>query len=82
VDTVRVSTKGQVVIPKWVRERLGLHEGIVCRVEITREGYLADADPSGPGLAAMGGGVLAGTDVLKEHLEEHRREVAAEGHRP
>jgi AbrB family looped-hinge helix DNA binding protein len=32
VDTTRLSSRGQVVLPKALRERLGLHEGEILAV--------------------------------------------------
>ncbi len=82
MNTVRVSVKGQVVIPKWVREQLGIHEGTICRVEMAGEGVLLV--PTRPAVQGWRHweGILAGTNVLKDHLEEHRRELDREGRRP
>jgi AbrB family looped-hinge helix DNA binding protein len=81
VETVRISAKGQVVIPKRVREQAGLHEGTLCAVEIRREGVLLRPTRPASGWRRWEG-VLAGTPALRDHLDDHRQEVAGDRDRP
>jgi antitoxin PrlF len=43
----RVSVKSQTVIPREVRERLGLKPGDTLRYRLTEEGVLLDKVPAG-----------------------------------
>ncbi len=38
--TSTISTKGQITVPKAVRDRLGLHPGVRVEFELTPEGAL------------------------------------------
>ncbi len=73
---IRVSAKGQLVIPKPLREAAGLVEGARCRVDkvgnriILRP--LGTADQSG---WRHWKGRIKGMKALEGHIEEHRREV-------
>ena len=78
--TTTVSSKGQVVIPRHLREKHRLAPGIRLQINETDEGLVLSpirrARPSG----RQGGwrslrGSAKGTDALKEHLAEHRREA-------
>lgn len=76
MSSVTVSSKGQIVIPQSVRNRLGLTEG--SRLEVrTRNGRLV-LSPAGKGDSGRDWrswrGALAGTRALEEHRAEHRRE--------
>ncbi|HEX2164738.1 MAG TPA: AbrB/MazE/SpoVT family DNA-binding domain-containing protein [Thermoanaerobaculia bacterium] len=78
--TATISSKGQIVLPKQLRDEMELREG--DRVEIAREGDRIVLRP----LAASGEagdwrrwrGTLSGSDALADHLREHREEVSAE----
>jgi AbrB family looped-hinge helix DNA binding protein len=76
VSNVTVSSKGQIVIPQSVRNRLGLTEG--TRLEVrTRNGRLV-LSPAGKGDSDRDWrswrGALTGTRALEEHRTEHLRE--------
>ena len=78
--TVTVSSRGQIVLPKRIRDELSIHEG--DRVEIQREGNRivlapATAPPQRTDWRAWRG-VLAGTTALQDHVKEHQEEVANE----
>ena len=78
--TTTVSSKGQVVIPRAVREKYGLTPGTRLEVAESGEGLvlapLRQARSSGrrAGWRALRGSAK-GTSALKEHLAEHRREA-------
>ncbi len=55
--TVKVSGKGQILIPKVLRERYGITEGHTVRLEPTDEGLLVRGRPSPPDVM----------DLLAEH---------------
>jgi AbrB family looped-hinge helix DNA binding protein len=70
---LRLSSKGQLVLPKAMREKLHLKHGdqFQARIvggKIILEPVKADAIDSLHG-------ILANTDVLKDLEEEHRREI-------
>jgi AbrB family looped-hinge helix DNA binding protein len=81
MQVVRVSAKGQVVIPKRVREELGIREGDACQVEV-REGAVVLRPLRGAAHWRRWRGALAGMGALGKHLAEHRREVESEGGGP
>jgi len=76
MQVTTLSTKGQLVLPKEIRERLGLSPGDRLKVELsggrivlepvvrkTQEGW------------RRWRGAFAGSNMLEEHLTEHRLEV-------
>ena len=75
-----VSSKGQVVIPRHLREKHRLTSGVRLQISETDEGLVLSpirrARPSAglPGWRALRGSAKD-TDALKQHLEEHRREA-------
>jgi AbrB family looped-hinge helix DNA binding protein len=77
----RLTSKGQVVIPKPVRERLGWRSGVRLRVETRPAGgvTLSPAADDDPIEAAFG--LLAEGDPLAALEAEHRAEVEADERR-
>ena len=79
MTTTRVSERGQVVIPKSIRERLGIQRGQV--LEVTElEGAILMRPQKGRPASAPGRwedwrGVLAGSGALQDLEAEHRREI-------
>lgn len=76
---IAVSSKGQIVLPKEIREALRLREGDRLRVEI--EGDLVTLRPVQA--RALGDwrswrGRLSGTRALQDHIAEHADEVSNE----
>lgn len=79
MPTTRVSERGQVVIPKPIRDRLGIKRGQELEVDAEddvihlrlRKG---GRKPSKPDWRRWRG-VLAGTGALQELEAEHRREI-------
>jgi len=74
---VTVSSKGQIVLPKELREELEIREG--DSIEIQREGdglhlrRLSSTPPPADWRAWRG--ILAGSGALEEQLREHREEI-------
>jgi AbrB family looped-hinge helix DNA binding protein len=76
VAIIKVSAKGQLVIPKPMREAVGLVEGGKCRVD--KVGTRIILRPVGT--AEQTGwrrwrGRIKDTRVLEGHIKEHRHEV-------
>lgn len=75
-----VSSKGQIVIPRHLREKHRLTSGVRLQISETNEGLILSpikrtrATASESGWRALRG-CAKGTDALKQHLEEHRREA-------
>lgn len=78
--TTTMSSKGQVVIPRRLREKHRLTSGVRLQVSETDEGLVLSPIRRARPLVGHTGwrslrGSAKGTDVLKEHLAEHRREA-------
>jgi AbrB family looped-hinge helix DNA binding protein len=78
--TTTVSSKGQVVIPRHLREKHRLTSGVRLQVSETDEGLVLSPIRRARPAAGHAGwrslrGSAKGTDALKEHLAEHRREA-------
>jgi AbrB family looped-hinge helix DNA binding protein len=78
--TTTVSSKGQVVIPRALREKYGLTSGTRLEVAESDQGLvlapLKQARSSGRQAEWRTlRGSAKGTHALKEHLAEHRREA-------
>ena len=72
----RLSSKGQLVIPKQVRESLSLKQGTEFHVRL--EGRKIVLEPVGPSTAETLYGKYAGSDLLTELETDHRREIRDE----
>jgi AbrB family looped-hinge helix DNA binding protein len=68
--THRIGAKGQVVIPKQLRDRAGLHPG--SEVEFRLDG--TDVVLQARGAKRKLGGSLPGADMAAALLEDRRRE--------
>ena len=78
--TTTVSSKGQVVIPRALREKYRLTSGTRLAVAESDEGLvLTPLKPARPSRRQAGWralrGAAKGANALKEHLAEHRREA-------
>ena len=71
-DMVTFSTKGQVVIPRWLREALGIKSGL--RAMVRRRGDEVVITPNTPERIHSLMGSLKGTGVLEALMEERRKE--------
>ena len=75
-----VSSKGQIVIPRALREKYRLTSGTRLEIAESDEGLvLAPVKQARTSRAQAGWralrGSARGTNALKEHLAEHRREA-------
>lgn len=76
---IAVSSKGQIVLPKEVREALGLREGDRVSVEIEGDHVtLRPIQARSLGDWRRWRGRLAGTHALQDHIAEHADEVSNE----
>ena len=74
-DTVRFTTKGQVVIPMWLRRQFNIEDGTRAIVTPTPEGILLK--PVTSAMIERGFGLLKGKPgdkPLAEKWAEHKRE--------
>jgi len=73
--TVSVSKKGQLVLPKEARERMGLGQGGRVRVRVEGGTIVMDLAPESKEAWARWKGVLRGSNALQQLLDEHKAEV-------
>ena len=74
--TSKVTSKGQIVIPKHIREKYGIRTATKIHWIERDEGILMVPDTEDPILAARG--MLQGADVLKAYLREKALDKARE----
>lgn len=77
LEIIKLSTDGRVHLPAAVRKRFGLQQGDRVAVTVENDRIVLqplDAPPQNDWRSWRG--VLANTDALAAHLEEHAREVA------
>ncbi len=74
--TSKVTTKGQIVIPKRIREKYGIHPATSIRWVEKKEGILMIPDSEDPITAARG--MLEGSGIFKAYLLEKKKEIARE----
>ena len=70
---LRLSSKGQLVLPKKIREKLHLKNGDQFQARIV-DGKII-LEPVKKDAIEKLHGILAGTDILKVLEEDHRREM-------
>ena len=73
---VRLSSKGQVVIPKSIREALALRRGTRFHVQVDQGRIILEPQVVSPADALYG--KYADADLLTELEEEHRQEIRDE----
>ena len=74
-DSVWFSTKGQVVIPAWLRKQFHIEDGTKAVVQATPDGILLK--PVTAALIKRGRGILKrppGTQPLAEQWAEHKKQ--------
>jgi AbrB family looped-hinge helix DNA binding protein len=74
--TSKVTTKGQIVIPKKIREKYGIQPSTSIRWIERKEGILMVPDSEDPIIAARG--MLKGSGVLKAYMLEKGSEKKME----
>ena len=73
MPVVRISPKGQILIPKKIREKYGVKPGSTVQILEETDGIVIKPAPEDPIAAACG--FLEGDFSLTEDLiEEHRKE--------
>ena len=75
----RVTSKGQVVIPKKLREKYGIRSATAIRWIEKDQGLLMVPESEDPIVAARG--MLKGSGILKAYMKEKRREKKRENKR-
>lgn len=80
MPVVTLSSKGQIVLPREIRQALGLRKG--DRLQVTQEGGRIVLTPyietSSKGAWRRWRGRLAGTQALHSHVAEHAEEIRYE----
>ena len=76
--TVKTSGKGQVVLPKVARDRLGIVPGSLVEVTLVEDHLEIRPLPADP-IAALRGTLSAKTSLAQGLMEEHLREVERGG---
>ena len=73
----KVTSKGQLVIPKRIRDRLGITPGTEVHIEVVGDKILLEPiNPQSPVEALYGR--YAGTDLLSDLEAEHHEELRAD----
>lgn len=75
----KVTSKGQVVIPKRLREKYGIRSATAIRWIEKDQGILMVPESEDPIVAARG--MLKGSGILKAYLKEKRLEKQRENKR-
>ena len=73
---VRLSSRGQLVIPKSVRQALGLEPGTQFQLQIGDDKIILE--PLAPSAIDLLYGKYAGVDLLADLEAEHRQEIENE----
>ena len=70
---MRISNRGQITIPKHLRERFGLHRNVEVVISPTDEGLLILKRPDAESPVDRVAGILDGVDFdIDEYIEEIR----------
>ena len=72
----KVTSKGQIVIPKKIREKYGIRPSTSVHWVEKEEGILMIPDSEDPIVAARG--MLKGSGILKAYLKDKKREKEKE----
>ena len=76
MQVVSLSSKGQLVLPKSIREQLALKPGDRLKVELVGSRIILEPVQEEPRRGwRRWGGAFRGKRLLEEHLAEHRLEV-------
>jgi AbrB family looped-hinge helix DNA binding protein len=71
-DTIRFTVKGQIVIPRWLRNKFEIDEG--TRAQVYAEGDHIILKPITPKYLKTLRGSLKGAGVLKALMDDRKRE--------
>jgi AbrB family looped-hinge helix DNA binding protein len=74
---VRLSSKGQLVIPQSIRRALKLSPGAEFHLEVVEQKIILDPVPPASPIDALYGR-FAGHDLLDDLEQEHQREILDE----
>ena len=72
----KVTSKGQIVIPKKIREKYGIRPSTSIHWVEKEDGVLMVPDSEDPIIAARG--MFEGSGILKAYLKEKKKEKAKE----
>lgn len=77
MEIVTLSSKGQIVVPKTLREKAGLVKGTKLRIEMEGNRIILEpvSEKDGDKDWRKYRGILRGTRAVADHLEEHIQEV-------
>ena len=73
--TSKVTTKGQIVIPKRFREKYNIDKSTSIKWIDTKEGLLMVPESDDPITAARG---MLSKGILKKYMQEKKREIERE----
>lgn len=79
MDTVTVSSEGQIAIPEHVRQQLNIREGTRLKMAVEADRITLEKDTTGWRQLR---GCVAGSDLLSAHMAEKREELARDQVRP
>ena len=69
-ETVKVGVRGQVVIPKKLRKKLNIENGIILEIEETKEGLLLKPHNTVAEMKGLGKGVFGEPIKYQKRLRE------------
>ncbi len=70
---MRISERGQITIPKHLRERFGMHHNTEVEIRATDEGLLVQKRTAAPHPVERVAGILDGVDLdIDEYIEDVR----------
>jgi AbrB family looped-hinge helix DNA binding protein len=75
MNTVTVSSKGQIAIPKEIRDKLGIHEGSLLLLEVQSDVITLRRDVSGWRDLR---GLVTDRDLISEHMAEKAEDMKRE----
>ena len=74
MPTVKTSSKGQIVIPKEIRDQLGVKPGSLVELKFVNGHIVIRPLPQDP-VAALRGSLRGGPSLASKLIKEHQREV-------
>jgi len=82
MEQITVSSKGQIAIPKTVRDALNLSEGTKLTLEVRGQTILLSKDPAWKKLQGAGAGSSLGVDLMDAFARDKTQEREREDARP